>query len=184
MSCQPTQQRAEAYFPWCLQDAQNKTTSEVPRGYEEGRRLCAAWLSLEVSCALARCPPRAAWGSCRLPVERFSALNPKGCSELPTHVHITLGDAAACGPWVALCCMTAPPGAPCRPLAPSSPPQLTDNAPVYPVSNPLLCLPTVDNLPDHPSRADLVTSNPENLQWFPNTWGIGFKYPYLTPPAS
>lgn len=64
MFCEPTQPPAEAYSPWCLQDAPNKTTSEVPPGCEDVRYLCVpAGLSTEVSCALTDCLPGGALGS-------------------------------------------------------------------------------------------------------------------------
>lgn len=53
----------------------------------------------------------------RDPVEHISsaALNLNGGSELPTRDYMELDDAAAFGPWITSCCMTAPPVAPCRP---------------------------------------------------------------------
>lgn len=91
----------------------------------------------------------------RDPVEHISsaALNLNGGSELPTRDCIELDDAAAFGPWITSCCMTAPPVAPCRPSGSFHTSELA-----RPVPRPLLLLPPAYNLPDCPSGADFVPS--------------------------
>ena len=113
------------------------------------------------------------------------ALDLNGCSELPTCVCNKLDVAANF--WSLDCVILH--AVPCRPPGSLSLlPHLTIRRP--PSSQTLCLTPLLFTLtqPPHPacpSKADLVTSLPESIQWLPSAPGIRFKWPCpLQPPES